>query len=541
MKQTILLTFCVLVFAFPTSAYVVSGVAQDSQTGDPLPGIEIDLSLQQGNVLFTNTDDNGAFTFNNVPNGSHDLLFHYYEPVIIDSVYYLYTDYGTVVVNDADVTGIVFNIDPHYPIYHVSGTLYDAGTMQPITNQTISLRLDFAAHSGFFFAWSDSTGNYSFQDLVPDWTYDFNAFANDYYYGADTTLVIDPSDSTEINIDFYLQPKDGVTVTGQLYDIETNEPIEIANRTIRITAIDSYWAETDENGEFTFVNVEPGYYANITVTTEDTSYYNCDESTIYDLIVPDSGLSGVQLFQQEFVTVHEVTVDDSTFVPGDTKTLRFSLVNSDTRYGAIWGVELYLPDYITVVNTNPFYDYNTGEIIFQLVDDCGTTQHLVWEGYHTVYGSGNVGNLQSLNDSVYTDLEIQFSTDSVPDMPINYHVFYNYACTGGYFSYGTIMFYNEALLLRIGDYANADDQMIVYPNPADREAVVSITLDKNMNGELKLYDLTGKQVSQPGNATFFHKGANEIRFDTYNLNPGIYVCVFNAGGKTFTRKIVVSR
>jgi len=286
-------------------AYNVSGIAQDSETGAPLPALELTLFTQQGLVMTSETQADGSFLFSNVQNGSHELVFHYYEPVIINGDYYLYAEYGdSIVVNGDDVTGIVFNIDPHHPVYHVSGTLYDANTNQPITGQNLNLRLDFFSHSGFFFAWSEDDGSYSFDEMVPDWTYYFDVFGNDYYYGDQVVLSIDTTGPTEIGVDFYLTPKQGVTVSGQLYDIETNEPIAIANRTVRITAINSMWAETDENGEFTFVNVEPGYYANITMTTEDTAYYNCDESTIINFIVPDSGISGVSLYQQKFETVH---------------------------------------------------------------------------------------------------------------------------------------------------------------------------------------------------------------------------------------------
>ena len=51
----------------------------------------------------------------------------------------------------------------------------------------------------------------------------------------------------------------------------------------------------------------------------------------------------------------------------------------------------------------------------EIDESCTTPGRLVWEGYHSVYGSGNVGNLDGLNDSVYTDVEFYFDGDSTMD------------------------------------------------------------------------------------------------------------------------------
>lgn len=152
MKNLILLIF-IYFLSFSTYAYTVSGTAVDSETGEGLGGIELYFSDGQGQVYFLFTEVDGSFQFNNVSNGPHLLEFHYYEPVIINGDYYLYTEYpDTINVEGTNVDGIVFSIPPHHPDYNISGTLYDASTNLPLSDQNISLRLDFASHSGFFFA-----------------------------------------------------------------------------------------------------------------------------------------------------------------------------------------------------------------------------------------------------------------------------------------------------------------------------------------------------------------------------------------------------
>lgn len=542
MKRLILPFLLFFLFSNFIHAYEVSGFAVDSETGDGLPSIKLYLLTESGLVKFTDTGNDGSFTFTNVQNGSHELEFHYYEPVIINGVYYLRQLYGdTIEVNGQSVNDIVFEIDPHHPVYQVRGTLYDASTNQPITGHNMSLRLDFFSHSGFFYAWSDIDGTYEFEDPVPDWSYYFDAFQNAYYYGDQIELTIDTTSPQEIVIDFFLEPKSGTTVSGQLFDVETGAPIEIANRTVRITAINPYWAETNENGEFTFVNVDPGYYANIKVTSEDTAYINCPESVLYDITVPEEGLDGVELFQKKFVTVHEVTADENSFIPGEIKTVRFSLVHEDQTYGEIWGVELHISENMTVLNKGPFYSYEDGDVVFEIKDFCTTDDRLVWEGYHSVFGIGNVGNLQGLNDSVYTDVEIQFF-EYLPDQDaeVFYEVFYSYACAWQPFSFGTLHFENNSTSVGIQETSHRSNSIAVSPNPASDQITVQLTLNKAGSGKIIIYDNIGHAVIKPDKKNFI-KGENKIRIETGKLSEGLYFYTFSNESLALSGKLVIAR
>jgi len=520
----------------------VSGTAIDSESGEGLGGIELYFSDGQGQVYFLYTEDDGSFQFNNVSNGPHLLEFHYYEPVIINGDYYLYTEYpDTINVDGTDVDGIVFSIPPHHPDYNISGTLYDASTNLPLSDQNISLRLDFASHSGFFFAWVNDDGTYSFGDSIPDWTYNFHVFENNYYYGDEVEIVIDTAGPQEITMDFYLQPKDGATVSGTLYDIETGEPIPIANRTIRLSAIYPEYAETDSNGNFTFVNVPPGYYTNMTVRTEDTAYINCNESVIYDFTVPDSGVSGVEIYQQKFESIHIVTVDDPYYEVGTTKTLRFSLVHIDDEFGSVWGVELVLPPELAYVSHTNFYEYQTGDITFDKIDDCADSTHLIWEGYHYVFGGYNVGNLNILNDSVYADVTLEFGDNMGESSEIFFKVFYGLG--GCYilqpFSFGNIELQNASTITSISEADGNENTMIVYPNPVSENVNFKLSLEDATEGTLSIYNYNGQLISTDKGKSLV-SGDNYLELNTSGFKNGLYFYTFSSTQQEYSGKFIVS-
>jgi len=301
------------------------------------------------------------------------------------------------------------------------------------------------------------------------------------------------------------------------------------------------WAETNENGEFTFVNVEPGYYANIKVTSEDTAYIKCSESTIIDLIVPEEGLGGVELFQKKFETVHEVTVDDNSFVPGEIKSLTFSLVLDDLIYGEIWGVELLLPPNLNALNTTAFINYASNNTVFEREYDCSYPDRLVWEGHHTVYGIGNVGNLQVLNDSVFADVEFQFDDSANENnIEIFYKVFYGYSCVWQPFSFGTIVLENANLSVGLDETQEHISKISSFPNPSSVNTTFRFSLNQPSAVNIVLYDITGQVVIETGEGDY-GEGSNEIMLDTSGLSEGIYFYKIETDDQVLSNKLIISR
>jgi len=387
-------------------AYNVSGVATNLETGAPLSGFDILLTYTTGGIASSAvTGADGSFTLTDVPNGTYNLEFYTYpDPIMLNGDYFLRTIYpDQITVNGVNIEGIEFHIPPHHADYILTGMLYDALTNEPITIQDFQVRLEMQYYVEFFYDNATENGMYIVEDL-PDWTYELNIFENDYYEGVTTEITIDSLGSDTVVMDFYLQPKSGATVSGVLLDSITGQPIMQAGRHIKLQAINSLFTETNDLGEFTFINVPPGTYTNIRVTSEDTSYVNCLGSEINSFYVPETGISDVELYQKPWVSIHEVTADNLRFEPGETKTLKFSLVNDDLIYGSIWGVNLIFPNEVTVLNTTPFYNYNNTDVIFDELPDCSSDKIKAWEGWHLVgippYASSE-GNLDELNESTW--------------------------------------------------------------------------------------------------------------------------------------------
>ncbi len=499
------------------NAHDVSGVASNTETGELLAGFDILLIYNGGGIAAsTTTAPDGTFTLTGVDNGTYQLEFYTYpDPVILDGDYFMNTTYDDdIVVNGANVTGIEFQIPPHHPEFTITGTLYGAVTNNPITIQNFEVRMKLQYYVEFFTDYATENGTFIISDL-PDWTYEFNIFENDYYEGVETEVTIDAAGPDTIQIDFYLQPKSGATVSGILLDSTTNQPIMQAGRSIGIQAINSMFTETNSEGEFTFVNVPPGIYSKIEVLSEDTSFVNTTTSSISGFVVPDTGVSNVELYQKPWASIHEVTADKLTFEQGQTQTVTFSIVNDDLSYGAIWGVNLIFPDGITVMNTMPFYNEANTDVIFDELPDCSSNAIKAWEGFHLVgippYASTE-GNLEELNEFAWSEVTLHFAGDTLmEEAPVFYEIYYDIHCFSIQpFSYGTIMMHNDNITA-INDEHDEKDQVVTYPNPVSNK----LFIDGVENASVTIYNISGAVMGE-----YEYSGTGSINVS--HLRQGIY-------------------
>jgi len=531
-----------------TFAYNVSGIAKNSESGSTLSGFDILVTYTNGGIAGDAVSQpDGTFVITDIPNGTYGLEFYPYpDPIMIDGDYFLRTIYdGTIEVNDTDFTGIEFNIPPHHPKFVVTGTLYDAATNQPLQNQNLEIRLKMQYYAEFFDTYSEDDGSYLI-DNIPDWTYNFTVFGNEYYNDDVTDITINTSGSDTIRMDFYLEPKSGVIVSGRLYDCETNEPIKRAGRTVKLDAINALFTQTDSTGRFVFVNVQPGYYASLTTTSLDTAYFNlgCEQSGIESFYVPDTGISNVSLYQRRFISIHKVTANDSTFTPGETQTIRFSVVNDDLSYGSIWGINLIFPEGVTVVNASPFYNTDNNEMIFDKLPDCSTNNLKAWEGWHFVgippYASAE-GNLDVQNESAWTDVTVAFADSASMEVaPVFYEIFYAKHCFSIQpFSYGTVMMKNRESTSGVRQLTSDIDDIISYPNPVSENVTFGISLEQPQNGKIYIYDVAGRVVLK-SEKIWFNKGKNERYLNVSQLQAGIYYYSFIGDNIALTGKLIKS-
>ena len=542
----LLLLIIGLLFVSQTFGQSVNGVATNAESGAPLSGFDILLTHTNGGVASSTTSGNdGSFTFTDISDGTYNLEFYTYpDPVVLEGDYFLRTIHpDPIIVDGGNVSAIEFQIPPHHPQFTLTGTLIDAITNEPITIQGFEVRAGMQYVVEFFYDYSPENESYIIENL-PDWTYEFNVFDNDYYEGVATEITIDPMGPDTIVMDFYLQPKTGATVTGVLLDSTTNQPIKQAGRSISINAINSLFTNTNSEGEFTFVNVPPGTYSGIEVRSQDTSYVKCTGSEISGFIVPEGGVSDVVLYQKPWVSIHEVTANELTFEPGETKTVRLSIVNDDLVYGAIWGLNLNIPDGVTVLDRTPFYSANNSEVIFEELPDCSSNSRKAWQGWHWIgippFASSE-GNLDVLNEEAWSDVTLQFDDSASMEMvPIFYEIFYNIHCNSIQpFSYGTIMMQNDNITGEI-ESVDLNNRMFSFPNPASTKATLRVTLDKSRTGKILIHNTTGQMVINTGQK-IFNMGDNNIEINTHSLKNGIYYYTFLADDLKLTGKLVMSR
>jgi len=543
MKTLLLLTLSLL-FAMHTNAYEVSGTATNAETGNPLVNVDIILAYTTGGIAGESvTSSDGSFTITGIEDGTYQLeLYTYPDPIILGGDYFLPTTYDDLItINGSNVSGIEFKIPPHHPIYTLTGVLYDAVTNDTIKIQDFQVQAKMKYLVEFFIDYETENGVYILENM-PDWTYEFTLFDNDYYEGVAQDITIDTLGPDTIQMDFYLQPKMGATVSGVLLDSATNQPVMQAGRSIKLQAINSLFTETNDQGEFTFVNVPPDIYADIEVTSQDTDYVNCSGSEITGFTVSEGGVSDVELYQKQWISIHEVTADGYTFEPGETKTVKFSIVNDDLSYGAIWGVNLIFPEGVTVLSSTPFYCVTGDDVIFDQLPDCSSDERKAWEGWHFVgippYASSE-GNLEILNEAAWANLTLQFADSASMEMaPIFYEIYYDIHCFSIQpFSYGTLMMVNDNITgasesLAIGNRVN------IYPNPAKSQAIISLNLDRTRKGRIVLSDIAGQEVMNT-EPRIFNEGNSKIEINTGRITNGIYYYTFFSDDIRLTDKLVI--
>ncbi|MCB0804448.1 MAG: hypothetical protein KDC05_01545 [Bacteroidales bacterium] len=547
--KNLLLTFFGFTFTISLFAYDVSGVAKDSETEDPLAGVDIILSYTTGGIAASaETQPDGSFLLTGVQDGTFNLeLYMYPDPVVINGIYYLpSTREEPVVVNGSNVSDLSFMIPPHHPDFKLTGALIDDVTNDTVTIQNFQVQAKMEYLVEFFIDFETENGIYILEGL-PDWTYEFTLFENDYYEGVSTGITINPNDPETVHMDFYVEPKMGTTVSGVLIDSTTNQPILQAGRTIKIQAINSFFTQTNEQGEFTFINIPPGSYAGIQVTSQDTDYVFCQGSEIDGLMVPEVGLDDIQLYQKPWVSIHEVTADASDFEPGETKTVNFSVANDDLSYGAIWGVNLIFPEGVTVLNSTPFYGVNGNEVIFDKLPDCSTSEKKAWEGWHWVgippYASSE-GNLDLLNESASSDVTLVFDDSASMEVAsIFYEIYYDIHCnTIQPFSYGTIMMENDNITTGeppVPTEKMARVDMELYPNPARSKFVLWTDMNMTMTCNFMISKISGEKVFNLEKT--FKEGSSRTVINTGGFENGVYYCSLISDKLKIVKRLLISR
>ncbi len=85
------------------------------------------------------------------------------------------------------------------------------------------------------------------------------------------------------------------------------------------------------------------------------------------------------------------------------------------------------------------------------------------------------------------------------------------------------------------------DQFSVFqntPNPTDGRTEISYWMPSTDNVQFRVYNMLGSLITD--RSVHADRGNNTLSFDTSSLTPGIYLYSFQSGGKTVTRRMIVS-
>jgi len=79
-----------------------------------------------------------------------------------------------------------------------------------------------------------------------------------------------------------------------------------------------------------------------------------------------------------------------------------------------------------------------------------------------------------------------------------------------------------------------------FPNPFNPSTTIAFNIDQSSQVSLKIYDILGREVSQPIQNQRFNAGRHQINFNASNLSSGVYMYRLSVeGGPAITRKMTL--
>ncbi len=100
------------------------------------------------------------------------------------------------------------------------------------------------------------------------------------------------------------------------------------------------------------------------------------------------------------------------------------------------------------------------------------------------------------------------------------------------------MWYNDYALTGQYEIIPQKNQILkISPNPAFDKIIVTIDIEKDESGKLRIIDITGRTVYDSGIKEYL-RGAYRTSIDIQNLNDGLYIISYNTSGKSIHGKFI---
>ena len=93
----------------------------------------------------------------------------------------------------------------------------------------------------------------------------------------------------------------------------------------------------------------------------------------------------------------------------------------------------------------------------------------------------------------------------------------------------------------LNDVTNPFGSMSAYPNPANKETIISYSLKEAGNVSIRLFDVVGKEIISLPQGNQAAGVEYQVSVNTENLANGIYFYTINTNGMQQTKKLVVNR
>lgn len=106
--------------------------------------------------------------------------------------------------------------------------------------------------------------------------------------------------------------------------------------------------------------------------------------------------------------------------------------------------------------------------------------------------------------------------------------------------FSSVFVFNTGVYMGVNDLLNDTKGTLSQniPNPATGQTKISFTLSKNTPVTLKVFDITGKLISEPLNKLGMI-GSHTVELDLRNYKPGVYIYQLNTDSGSINKKMIV--
>lgn len=264
-------------------------------------------------------------------------------------------------------------------------------------------------------------------------------------------------------------------------------------------------------------------------TTDETGEYNIEYLEKSDVYLKFRLPSTHTDFTRTYARIGDDAMNsdvDNSFGPWTTRAVAMepNLLNPHIDLGIVAGL---LP--VTWVNVNASKDQKGQHVIqWETANEVNLSHYIVERSMHNTDNFVTVGDkilpLEGQNiNKIYSALDRDNQNFGV------YYYRIKQVDLDGKFTYSsTVSLRNEY-----------DYNVSVYPSPATQSTIVSVSLPKEGNISIDLFDLNGKHIAKLRESSEFDKGNHPIELNLSNINSGVYSLSIVIENQVITKKLVI--